>query len=87
MKHVCDICDAKFSTTHTKTRHINTNHSVEDNTVHRPKCPSMFTSKQYLKYHDNLEHTHRKPYTCEECNQGFASPYLLHIHKKSHGKR
>ncbi|KAE9540702.1 hypothetical protein AGLY_003947 [Aphis glycines] len=87
IKHSCEICDAKFSTTRAKTRHINRIHSEEDTTVHCPKCPSTFSCQLDLKYHDNLKHTFTTPYKCKECNQGFETPYLLHIHGKSHDKQ
>jgi len=87
MKHSCNICNAKFSTTHARTRHVNRIHSEEDTTVHCPKCPSTFTCQLDLKYHDNLKHTHLKPYKCKECNQGFETPRLLHIHRKSNDRQ
>ncbi|XP_022160164.1 zinc finger protein 728-like [Myzus persicae] len=87
VKHSCNICDAKFSTTHARTRHISRIHSIEDNIVHCPICPSTFNCQQNLQYHNNLKHTQFKPYKCKECYKGFETPYLLHIHRRSHDRQ
>uniref|UniRef100_A0A1A9WWQ6 C2H2-type domain-containing protein n=1 Tax=Glossina brevipalpis TaxID=37001 RepID=A0A1A9WWQ6_9MUSC len=77
--YVCTVCNKRFKSQSVYVHHLNT-HETE-----RPykcdMCPKAFRTSVQLCGHKN---SHRKPFTCTECNRPFATLYAVKVHMKTH---
>ena len=86
-KHVCEVCDAKFSNSENKERHLKEVHGNPE-VKKCSRCSHTFVRKEDLAIHVKNIHDKSAPsYKCEECAKVFNKIGNLNRHKNDvHGK-